>query len=249
MTENIGTNFFKKTTYKYLESSDQQKDLPQPTLELEYDISKQLINLPKPNELKIEDISLRTCIEARQSIRKYSEESLNLNELSFLLWCTQGIRDDTRGAVTLRNVPSAGARHAFETFILVNQVEGLKPGVYRYIATKHKLIEFSFEEGIADKITKGAYNQSMVKKSAVTFIWVAIAYRMTYRYGERGYRYMLIDAGHVGQNLYLAAENLSCGACVIAAFHDEELNDIMGLDGEEHFVIYLASVGKKKVKD
>ncbi len=72
---------------------------------------------------------------------------------------------------------------------------------------------------------------------------------MTYRYGERGFRYLLIDAGHVGQNLYLAAENTSCGVCVIAAFHDEELNDIMRLDGEEQFVIYLASVGKKMVEE
>lgn len=249
MTKNIGTDFFKKTTYKYLEPSDQQKDLLQPPLELDYDQSKQLINLPEPNELKIENISLRTCIEARQSIRKYSDESLTLNELSWLLWVTQGIRDNTRKIATSRNVPSAGARHAFETFILVNRVEGLKPGVYRYLASQHKLIDFSFEEGIAEKLTKAAYNQSAIYSSAVSFIWVAIPYRMTWRYGERGFRYLLIDAGHVGQNLYLAAENISCGACVIAAFHDEELNDIMRLDGEEQFVIYLASVGKKMVEE
>jgi SagB-type dehydrogenase family enzyme len=85
----------------------------------------------------------------------------------------------------------------------------------------------------------------MVKKSAVTFIWVAVPYRMTWRYGERGYRYLLLDAGHVCQNLYLAAENISSGVCAIAAYHDAMFNELLGLDGENQFVIYLGTVGKK----
>ncbi len=246
MTKNIGTDFFKKTTYKYLEPSDQQKDLPQPPLELDYDQSKQLIDLPELKELKIENISLRTCIEARQSIRKYSDESLTLNELSWLLWVTQGIRGDTRKTATSRNVPSAGARHAFETYLLINRVEGVEQGLYRYIATKHKLMKIPAVENITEKITNAALNQSAIHSSAVSFIWVAIPYRMTWRYGERGYRYLLLDAGHVCQNLYLAAETISSGVCAIAAYNDEMFNKILGIDGEKEFVIYLATVGKKR---
>jgi SagB-type dehydrogenase family enzyme len=205
-----------------------------------------LIDLPKPKEIKVVSINLRDCIENRQSIRKYSDNLLSLSELSWLLWCTQGIREDSPRVVTLRNVPSAGARHAFETFLLVNRVESLTPGIYRYIATKHKLLELIIEKDIAEKATEAALDQSAVKNSAVTFIWVAVPYRMTWRYGERGYRYLLLDAGHVCQNLYLAAENISCGVCAIAAYHDEAFNQLLDLDGEEKFVIYLATVGKKK---
>jgi SagB-type dehydrogenase family enzyme len=99
---------------------------------------------------------------------------------------------------------------------------------------------------IAEKAKRAAYNQSIVAKSAVTFIWIAIPYRMTWRYGERGYRYLHLDVGHVCQNLYLSAENINCGVCAIAAFHDEEFNDLLGLNGQDQFVIYLATVGKKK---
>ena len=182
------------------------------------------------------------------------------------MWSTQGIRNEDLEkirlnisgekeieeinkilkTVTLRNVPSAGARHAFETYLLINRVEGVESGLYRYIATRHKLLEISTESDLSAKLKKAAYNQSMVVKCAVTFIWVANTYRMTWRYGERGYRYLHLDAGHVCQNLYLSAENIACGVCAIAAFHDDEFNELLGLDGLKQFVIYLATVGKKR---
>jgi SagB-type dehydrogenase family enzyme len=171
-------------------------------------------------------------------VRKYSTESLSLEELSWLLWTTQGIKPADVKTVTLRNVPSAGARHAFETYLLVNRVIGLKPGIYRYIASKHSLQEEILDENIARKAKTAAYNQSIVEKCAVTFIWTVITYRMTYRYGERGYRYLHLDAGHVCQNLYLAAECISSGVCAIAAFHDKEFNDLLGFDGEDQWIIY-----------
>lgn len=239
----------KKTCYKSQQPADQSLGLPPPPLERDYDTKVELISLTKPEEIHLEKINLRKSIENRQSIRKYSEEPLTLIELSWLLWTTQGIKQDPTAqvkTVTLRNVPSAGARHAFETYLLVNRVEGLESGIYRYIATQHKLLPMIISQSIASEVKKAAYNQSMVEKSAVTFIWVADVYRMTYRYGERGYRYLHLDAGHVGQNLYLSAENIECGVCVIAAFHDEELNPLLGINGEEMFVIYLASVGKKR---
>lgn len=246
MSEEIGKEFMKKTQYKFMGSSAQSKGLPQPPLELEYDPSKQIIDLPNPKELLIKDISLRKAIEARKSIRKYSDHPLTIMELSWLLWCTQGVKEVMESRATLRTVPSAGARHAFETYLLVNKVDGLQQGLYRFIAIEHKLFPLNLEETIAEKITKAALDQSQVKKCGVTFLLVAVVERMKWRYGVRGYRYLHLDAGHVGQNIYLAAENIGCGVCAIAAFEDEELNNILDLDGEELFVIYLLTVGKKR---
>ena len=250
MKKGIGTEFMRKTCYDLQPPSDQSRNMPAPPLEIDYDPNIALIPLVKPEEIRIEQISLRESIERRQSVRTYSITPLSLIELSWLLWVTQGIKQDltsqVRRVVTPRNVPSAGARHAFETYLLINRIEGLNPGIYRYIASKNKLFPLIKSDSIASQVKKAAYNQSMVEKSAVTFIWVADVYRMTYRYGERGYRYLHLDAGHVCQNLYLAAENIACGICAIAAFHDLELNELLDLDGINQFVIYLASVGKKK---
>ncbi|MFX0092436.1 MAG: SagB/ThcOx family dehydrogenase [Candidatus Hodarchaeota archaeon] len=249
MPEKTGKEFMKKTQYQFLGQSDQMKGLPQPPLELDYDRSKPHIDLPKPESLKFKDISLRKAIEGRRSIRSYSDQPLTLAELSWLLWCTQGVKEVINRPVTLRNVPSAGARHAFETYLLINRVEGLQPGLYRFLAINHKLVEVNLEAGLADKITEAGLKQSMIRRSAVTFIWVAIVYRMKWRYQERGYRYLHIDVGHVCQNLYLAGESINCGVCAIGAFEDEVMNKLLGLDGVEEFVIYLAPVGKKKTSE
>ena len=88
--------------------------------------------------------------------------------------------------------------------------------------------------------------QGMVTNSAVTFFWTAEIYRMEFRYAERSYRYIHLDAGHVCQNLYLAAESKGCGVCAIAAFDDDELNSALGFDGEKEFVVYIAALGKMK---
>ena len=236
----------KKTQYKFVSQSDQSQNLPQPPLELEYDDKLKVIKLPQPDEIKVEDLNLREAIERRESVRKYTDVSLSMMELSWLLWTTQGVKEVIRdGYATLRNVPSAGARHAFDTFLLVNNVESLKPGIYRYLALDHKLVEYIIEDDISDKVVDAAYGQKMVKNDAVTFIWVADIYRMFWRYVERGYRYIHLDAGHICQNLYLAAENIGAGVCAIAAFHDDIFSDVLQIDGENQFVVYLASVGKK----
>ena len=148
-------------------------------------------------------------------------------------------------SVTLRTVPSAGARHALETFLLINRVGDLSVGIYRYLSLQHILGVVLKDYSIVDKIVEAGFAQDFIRHSAVTFIWVASIYRMKWRYGERAYRYIFLDAGHVAQNLYLAAEAIDCGVCVIAAFSDDDLNSILGLDGKEQFAIYMATVGKK----
>jgi SagB-type dehydrogenase family enzyme len=245
MTKNTGQEFMHKTGYAFMGKSDQDQHLPQPPLELEYDSSAECIDLPAPDSLDIGSHDLTEIIVQRESRRRYSDEALSLAELTYLLWCTQGVKSVLPNATrSSRTVPSAGARHAFETYILVNNVEGLAPGLYRYIALEHKLILVNQDADLADKLTAASWNQHQVKHSAATFIWVAVTYRMTWRYQERGYRYLHLDAGHVCQNLYLAAEAIDGGVCAIAAFYDDEVNALLGLDGESQFVIYLATMGK-----
>ena len=244
MSERIGKEFMQKSKPQYLEASLQKQGLPQPPLELDYPPAAKLIPLPPQESLPAYPLDVRQAIEQRATLRRYSALSLTVEELTFLLWTTQGIKEVTRRPVTLRTVPSAGARHAFETYLVINRVEGVAPGLYRYIALEHALLPLDAAEDIARQITV-ACNQQQIVESAVTFIWVAVTARMYWRYGERGYRYLHLDAGHVCQNLYLAAEAINSGVCAIAAFDDDQLNAVLGLDGDEQFVIYLGSVGKR----
>jgi SagB-type dehydrogenase family enzyme len=239
-----GQEFMERTKYAYIGKSDQQKGLPQPPLELPADRGRSLIDLVKPALLEIPPADLRTAIEQRQSHRNYLHEPLTLNELAFLLWCTQGVKRVHGSQAMFRTVPSAGARHAFETFVLVNDVESLEPGLYRYLALTHRLQQLDTDPTLPHRITAACFDQQFILRAGAVFIWTAVPYRMTWRYGERGYRDLHLDAGHVCQNLYLAAGAVGCGACAIAAFDDDAMNALIGINGTDQFLIYLATVGK-----
>ncbi len=243
--DGIGQQFVDMTKYHKMGRSDYGKGVLQPPVELDYDRSKPLRVLPSCKDLSLGDTAFRGLVDQRRSLREYADTPISQEELSFLLWCTQGVQQIVPGARTARTVPSAGARHAFETLVLANNVTDLAPGVYRYVATKHALAEDNLSEGIAGRFVEACLGQAFVARSNATFIWVAVAYRMIYRYGERGYRYLYLDAGHVCQNLYLAAEAVGCGACAVAAFSDDDVNRLLRLDGRNQFAIYLGAVGKK----
>jgi SagB-type dehydrogenase family enzyme len=242
----IGKEFMDKTRYKHLEESDQTKGLPQPPLELPPEPGQMIINLPKPGKLDLGHADLREVIEGRRSVRAYSEEPFTVEELSWLLWACQGVKELVVRPATLRTVPSAGARHPFETYVLVNNVDGLARGVYRFLASEHKLAAVNLDDDIADRITEGCYKQRFVKECAAAFIFTVDMYRTYWRYGERGFRYIHLDAGHASQNLYLAAEAIGGGACAIGAFYDEPLNKALGIDGENQFAVYVTTTGKKQ---
>lgn len=245
MRKGIGSDFMEKTACGRFPTPDQGKGLPQPPFEREpHGEEGKPIDLPAPKTLHLGRLPLIEAIEARRSLRQYSDVPLTLEELSYLLWCTQGVKRVVPGQATFRTVPSAGARHPFETYLLVNRVEGLPAGLYRFLALSHRLALLSTEAGIAEGLVAACLGQEFVKESAVTFIWVAVPYRTAWRYGERAYRYLHLDAGHVCQNLYLAAVGIQAGACAIGAFSDEGVNALLGLDGKEEFAIYLATVGK-----
>lgn len=207
----------------------------------------ELIPLPDVSDFKPKNNDFVHILENRRSLRRYDQSALmTLEELSYLLKYSQGIRDiDEKRALTMRYVPSAGSRHPFETYLLIQRVEGLHTGLYRYIAQSHALVAFDLSPEAIEKAHEVCALQKQVITSAVTFFWLANVYRTAWRYTTRSYRYIHIDAGHVCQNLQLCAESIDYGLCGIGAFDDLNANQLFDCDGIERFVVYAASVGKK----
>jgi len=245
MENNIGKEFMEMTKYKNLGVYPQKQGVPMPPIELPVEGDQKPIDLPSGKDIQPDETDFPTLIEKRKTLRKYADQPITLKELAYLLWGTQGVKTITDRPVSFRTVPSAGSRHPFETYLLVNRVTDLEPGLYRYLAVSHKLVKMAGFDDIHEELTNACLKQKHVFNSAVTFAWVAIPERTTWRYGNRGYRYIHLDAGHVCQNLYLLAESINCGVCAIAAFDDDLANDALHLDGENAFVIYLASLGRQ----
>ena len=243
--DTIGREFIEGTKYHRMDRPDQSRGIPQPPLQLPYDPAQKVIPLLVPRNIRLTSLDVRGAIERRRTVRAYARTPLTPEELSYLLWCTQGVKEVIQNSGTKRTVPSAGARHAFETYLLANNVDGLPPGIYRFLALEHALLQEEAAPDLPDRFVTACHGQEHVKTCAAMFLWTAVTYRMTWRYGERGYRYLYLDVGHVCQNLYLSAESIGSGVCAIAAFNDDEVNRLLKLDGEKHFAIYLATVGKK----
>lgn len=249
--------FLKDTIRKKINFAltDQNQKVPVPPVQKEVQLDAVTIELPRPDTFagstspagtwnKIPAMDLSLAIKRRKSRRAYGQESLSLEELAYLLWCTQGVRKKPDQGHAYRTVPSAGCRHALETYLAVLNVEGLKPGIYRYLPLTHGLVFESSEEDLSLRIVEACFGQPYPGKAAVTFIWAAVPYRMEWRYGLAAHKVILLDAGHVCQNLYLACEAIDAGTCAIAAYNQEELDELLSLDGENEFAIYLAPVGK-----
>jgi SagB-type dehydrogenase family enzyme len=250
--KNTGKDFVRNTYYDRLSGSPQGLGVPQPPLEMPIPPGAKLVELPGIDEIYHPQMTLIRSIVERRSLRRYAEEPLTLAELTLLLYTTQGVqevREGSRFQTSFRPVPSAGARHAFETYLLINRVEGVAPGLYRYSALKNVLILVKPGMSVADELTEACMGQKQVLNSAVTFLWAAVVERMTWRYVERGYRYLYLDAGHVCQNLSLVAESIDSGVCAIAAYDDAAVDAVLGLDGETMFVIYVGALGKKPKAD
>ncbi len=225
--------------------TDQNRGIAVPPIEKPYAADAVRIDLAKAGEWKnIPWVDLAAAIGKRESRREYRKKTITLEEVSFLLWATQGVRGQVIGGHAYRTVPSAGCRHALETYLVVLDVEGLAAGIYRYLPLSHQLLfEFS-EERLARRIVDASLGQPYPGRAALTFIWTAIPYRMEWRYHLAAHKVIAIDAGHVCQNLYLACEAIGAGTCAIAAYDQEALDDLLRIDGEEEFAIYLAPVGK-----
>ena len=227
------------------EPTDQRLGLPQPPLQKAYAPDALLIDLPSPREVALGPTDLFELIGRRQSRREYSDKPITLQELSFLLWATQGVKRIVRdGFATLRTVPSGGSRHAFETYLAVNRVVGLEPGIYRYLALEHKLIHVSSPPDLPAKVGKACFGQDFAGTAAAVFFWSCIPYRCEWRYAVAAHKTLAQDSGHVCQNLYIACEALGLGTVAIGSYHQETADALCGLDGTDEFVIYAAPVGR-----
>ncbi len=245
-------NFLKSNFSEFRNiKTDKMKGMPQPDIVKSYDKEAEVISLPSVDESVVNNKSIFNCIKERRSTRLYSENKISLEELSYLLWATQGITNiNEKTGLVYRTVPCSGATHSFETYLFIMNVESIKQGIYRYLPLEHKLL-FMFElEDINSKLDELTLDQPFVphfaKKAAVTFVWSTIPYRSEWKYDISAHKKILIDVGHVCQNLYLASESVGAGTCAIGIYDQKAMDDVLGLDGEEEFVVYLAAVGKKK---
>lgn len=225
--------------------SDQHQDIPPPPLQKPARAEQKIIPLPGEDSWdKFLGTDLVHAISQRKSERSFLPEPVSVEELAYLLWATQGVKKKVAPETALRTVPSAGCRHPFETYLLINKIEGLDCGIYRYLPLEHTLVLEQLEDNLAAKLIPATLGQQFIASAPVVFVWAAVPYRSEWRYLESAHRVMLLDAGHICQNLYLACQALECGTCAIAAYSQIEMDTLLGLDGKDEFTVYLAPVGK-----
>ena len=231
--------------------SDQELELPQPPL-VKAATSEILLDLPMDFEHLSINNDIISLFYQRQSYRIFSQQSMSLLELSFLLWATQGIKE-IRGNnyATIRTVPCGGARHEFETYLVVKNIEGLKSGFYHYLPLDDQIELLSEQADTADLVSQALMGQAWASKANVVFFWSLVPYRAEWRYGIFAHRVMMMDIGHVGENLYLACEALGLGTCGVGAFDRNISNGLFGLEGSQEYIVYAAPVGtvNRQVKD
>ena len=198
-----------------------------------------LLELPAP--LPRATMDLDEVLRARRSVRRFTPEPLTLDQLSYLLWAAAGIQREEEGCA-FRTAPSAGALYPVETYVAASRVESVPAGLHHYHVAFHALEELR-AGGLGGEVARGALGQAMCREAPAVFLWTGVFPRSKWKYRQRAYRYVYLDAGHVGENLYLAATALGLGCCTVGALFDDDLNGLLGVDGEDESVIYLAAVG------
>jgi SagB-type dehydrogenase family enzyme len=197
------------------------------------------VALPQPDSLP--SCSFDETVKKRKSIRRFSTKAMDLEQLSYLLWVSTGIQR-VEEELAFRTAPSAGALYPIETYLVVHRVEQLDPGVYHYDILHHRLAQLK-KGDYRGSIVQASLDQSMCASAAVVFVWTGVFNRSKCKYGQRAYRYIYLDAGHIAENLALGAVSLGLGSCQIAALYDDEVNSIIGVDGKKESVLYLSAVG------
>ena len=199
------------------------------------------------------EMSVEQALFQRRSHRSFQDKPLSAEKLSQMLWSAYGVtlpREDRPDAPPnrpsfrggMRTAPSAGATFPFEIYAVVGNVIGIEPGVYRYISEKHKLVRV-IDQDVREELRKAALGQMMVEQAPATIFGSAIFNRSEVRYGTRGReRYVCMDLGHSGQNVYLQAEALGLGTCAIGAFTDADVSRVMQLPAEEE-PLYMMPIG------
>ena len=198
------------------------------------------LQLPEPDLSR--PANLWQCLAKRRSERDYTTDPLSIEELSRLMWAAQGVTARA-GIHLLRTAPSAGALYPFETYLYIDRVEKVTQGLYHFNVADFSL-ECLQDGNFNQLITTACLGQPVVRRAAVVFIWTAMMLRCMVKYRDRAMRYIPMDLGHVCQNIQLAAAAMDLGSCPIGAFYDDDINEILGVDGEEEAVLYLITVGK-----
>jgi SagB-type dehydrogenase family enzyme len=205
-------------------------------------------NYPDAAKIKLEPPETKggkllwEAINLRRSIRYFRNIPLHNAELSQLLWASQGITQKHMG-YQFRAAPSAGALYPVETYLSVQMVEGIEPGIYHYSVRGHEL-ELIRRGDLRFEVAEAALDQGFLAEAAVVFAWTAVFARSRWKYRERAYRYVYLDAGHLAQNMALAAVGLGLGSCQVGALYDEEVNALLGVDGQEESIVYMTAVGR-----
>ena len=200
-----------------------------------------------PRSLEPLRLSLDRAITTRISVRDLTACPLTLRQVTTLLHCAYGASRDRKDVAfprSLRVVPSGGALYPLEIFFHTAHVEGLNAGLYHYNPAKHHLRLLC--EGDRTQAISQAMIQSEIALGAALVIFItAVFERSVFKYGDRGYRFVLLEAGHVAQNINLVANALGLGAVNLGGYYDREIDDFLGLDGVTHSTIYMAAIGKK----
>ena len=233
------------------EDSNRAQERPAPPLEKPVPAGAQRIALVPRADIHLGEMPIREAIAARRSTREFNDAAMSLEELSFLLWATQGItgvQRDEAGAVVqqFRAAPSAGGRYPLETYLAIHRVSGLAPGLYRYLPSDHQLLLVREDAQLPGKLQAACYGTPAVGGAAVVFIWAAVPYRTEWKYTYLAHRLIAMEAGHVCENLYLAAQSSGTGCCAVLSYHQPRVDELLGVDGEEEFALYLACAGKPK---
>jgi SagB-type dehydrogenase family enzyme len=236
---------FLKANWNAIEgvTSDQDAGVPVPVMEKPCPAGAATVDLVPADRLTVGKLSVREAIAGRRSRRAFSSDRMSLEEISYLLWATQGIAKLTP-KWSLRTSPSGGARHPFETHLAVFRVDGVEPGLWRYQPIEHRLCRLGRSaEGMAAELDAALFEQLF--GCAVAFLWTAVPYRTEWRYHAVSHKVILLDAGHLCQNLYLAAESIGCGTCGLGAYDQQALDRFLGVDGVNEMAVYAAPVGRR----
>ena len=235
--ENVGIKFFNDSAYT--SKGVVQNPLDEP-----------IAPLPKilGDEIKLihsePESGLFRLIKNRRTIRSFDDRAISLEQLARLLWAVQGITKSD-GNIQFRSVASAGNRHPFNTYVLANRVENLKQGLYIYNPVKESL-GLTKKGYLGEELAEACLGQKSCQMCSVAFIWTAVTARTTARYQARGYRYIFLDAGHIGAQLQLACVDMGLGSCNIAAYLDDAVSALVGIKSDFELPVYIAVVGWPK---
>jgi len=240
MAEGIGDRFQSETKYKRDELPAGYLDWrkkPEP-----YKAYPDAPKVKLPGPAGTGGMPVWEAVGRRRSVRDFRRSPVSAADLSQLLWASQGVTK-VMGEYALRSAPSAGALYPIETYLSVQMIEEIEPGIYHYGVRKHEL-ELLRPGDFRAEVAEAALDQGFLAEAAIVLAWTAVFARSKWKYKERAYRYVYLDAGHIAQNVALAAVALGLGSCQIAALYDDEVNAILGVGGKEESIVYMTALGR-----